>query len=157
MSFASILFRFFLTVSAALVLISTSGFDAVCLALERLRLPRVFTVQLMLLYRYIFVLLEEASRMWRAWTLRSGLRRKMPFRVFRGVAGQLLLRSVDRAQRIHLAMVSRGFTGEIHSVRRLQFGYADTLFVVVWTAYFVLCRAYNLPAWLGQTVLGVLS
>ena len=56
------------TVSAADVV---TGFTGVCLALERFRVPRVFCVQLMLLYRYIFVLSGEASRMARAREMRS--------------------------------------------------------------------------------------
>ena len=90
-SFASIMLRFGLTLSAALILISTTGFSAVCLALGRLRVPRAFTVQLMLLYRYIFVLAGEASRMVRAWSLRSVNARKMSPRVFSSLVGQLLL------------------------------------------------------------------
>ncbi|MDQ1256537.1 MAG: cobalt/nickel transport system permease protein [Candidatus Hydrogenedentes bacterium] len=153
-SYASIHVRFALTVSAALILISTTGFDAVCQALARLKCPKVLTVQFMLLYRYLFVLTEEASRMVKAWTLRSVGRRKMPLRVFGSLAGQLLLRSLDRAQRVHMAMLSRGFDGEFRPIRPMRFGAADLLFVTVWTSYFVVARLYNLPHWLGQAVMG---
>lgn len=61
-SFASITVRFFLTVSAALILIASTGFNAVCPALERIGIPQVFVVQLLFLYRYIFVLMDEAAR-----------------------------------------------------------------------------------------------
>ncbi|MCX7014830.1 MAG: cobalt ECF transporter T component CbiQ [Candidatus Sumerlaeota bacterium] len=154
-SFVSILLRFLLTVSAALILISTTGFNAVCLALTRLKVPHVLTVQLMLLYRYIFVLAEEASRMVRAWSLRAVKSRRMSPKVFSSLVGQLLLRAVDRAQRIHMAMLSRGFDGEIRLIRPLRFGMADALFVLAWTAFFVLARACNLPQLLGQAVLGI--
>jgi len=155
-SYASILLRFALTLSAALILISTTGFNAVCLALERMKTPRSLVVQFMLLYRYIFVLGEEAFRMFQAWSLRAVGERRMPMRVFVSLAGQLLLRALDRAQRIHMAMLSRGFDGEIRLLRPLEFGVADGLFAFGWMSFFALARCWNLPQLLGQAVMGIL-
>ena len=53
-SFVSILIRFVLTVGVALTLIAVTGFNAVCMALDKLGTPRVFVVQLVFLYRYMF-------------------------------------------------------------------------------------------------------
>ena len=55
----------------ALILIAVTGFNAVCLALDKLGTPRVFVVQLVFLYRYMFVLVDEAARMVRARSLRT--------------------------------------------------------------------------------------
>ncbi|MCL5269714.1 MAG: cobalt ECF transporter T component CbiQ [bacterium] len=154
-SFGSILLRFGLTLLAALILIATTGFNAVCLALTRLRVPRVLTVQLMLLYRYIFVLTGEGARMVRAWSLRAVSERRMPSRIFSSLAGQLLLRALDRAQRIHMAMLSRGFEGEIRPIRPLRLGAADAAFALAWTGFFVLVRFYNIPRLLGRLVTGI--
>ena len=154
-SFASILVRFFLTLSAALILVSTTGFNAVCLALTRLKVPRVLTVQLMLLYRYLFVLAEEAARMVRAYSLRSVGGRRMPLRIFGSLIGQLLLRAMDRAHRIHTAMLCRGFDGEIHQIRPLKFRASDGAFVVAWSGFFLLARLFNAPQLLGQIVMGM--
>ena len=65
-SFISILIRFTLTVGAALILVGATGFNAVCMALEKLGTPRIFVVQLLFLYRYLFVLGDEATKMVRA-------------------------------------------------------------------------------------------
>lgn len=154
-SYASILLRFSLTLFAALILIATTGFNSICLALARLKVPRALTVQLMLLYRYIFVLTGEASRMVKAWSLRSVSHRKMPLPVFASLVGQLLLRALDRAERIHMAMLSRGFEGELHQLRPLRFAPADAFFVLGWTSFFVCVRVYNLPQLLGQVVMGM--
>lgn len=154
-SYASILLRFILTLSAALILISTTGFNAVCLALERMKTPKLLVIQFMMLYRYIFVLGEEASRLFQAWSLRSVGERRMPMKVFVSLAGQLLLRALDRAQRIHMAMLSRGFDGEIRLLRSLKFGAADVFFVLGWTSFFLVARCWNLPLLLGQTVIGI--
>ncbi|MCE5231470.1 cobalt ECF transporter T component CbiQ [bacterium] len=155
-SFASIMLRFGLTVSAAVILIATTGFGPVCLALNRLKAPRVFTTQLMLLYRYLFVLTEEAGRMMRAWSLRAVSERRISIRVFGSLAGQLLLRALDRAQRLHAAMLCRGFDGTIRPMRRLKFTAADLGFVAGWCAFFMIARIYHLPHLLGQGMMRML-
>jgi len=151
-SFASIMTRFILTVSAALILIASTGFNTVCMALERLGAPRLFSVQLLFLFRYIFVLVDEASRMVRARALRSFGGRGMGFGVYANMIGQLLLRTLDRAQRIHLAMRCRGFDGEIPMVRPLRIGGRDVGFFLGWSSFFVTMRLYDAPQWLGKVV-----
>jgi cobalt/nickel transport system permease protein len=155
-SFTSILLRFVLTLSAALILISTTGFNSVCLALTHLKAPKVLTVQFMLLYRYIFVLAEEASRMYKAWSLRSIQGKRVPLKIIGSLLGQLLIRAVDRAQRVYLAMLSRGFDGNIPLIRPLHFGLVDGLFMLAWIGFFVLARCYNIPQALGRAVMGIL-
>ncbi len=148
--YASILLRFLLTASAALVLTGTTSFYGVCLALQKLRVPDVFVVQLLLMYRYIFVLGEEVLRMGQARRLRSFGRRGMGLRIYGQMLGQLLLRTFARAQRVYLAMKCRGFDGEIRVARRLHFGTADLVFVLGWSAVFVLFRVVNIPLVLGR-------
>lgn len=153
-SFGSIVLRLGLTLSAALLLIATTGMDGVCMALRRMGAPRVFVAQLMLLYRYIFVLGGEAVRMTRAWSLRSFGARRMSPRVFAALTGQLLLRALDRAQRLHMAMLCRGFDGEIRRARTLAFAPADAVFVIGWCAFFAVARFWDLPGLMGRAAMG---
>lgn len=152
LSFASIMLRFTLTVSAALILIATTSFTGVCLALERLGAPRVFVLQLLFLYRYLFVLIDEGARLHRAQTLRSFNGRGRGLKVLGSLLGQLLLRTLDRAQRIHLAMLCRGFDGEVRMIRQLHIGVPEILFVGGWVSILLLFRSYNLPQLLGLLV-----
>ena len=156
-SYASILLRFLLTVSAALVLIGTTGLNGICMAIEKLGVPKVFATQLLLLYRYIFVLADEAMRMSRARSLRAQGRRGMGLGVYGQILGHLLLRTYARAQRIYQAMICRGFDGTVRVSGRLQMRAADVAFMLGWSAFFVLARAYDLPLLLGQLVTGTLS
>jgi cobalt/nickel transport system permease protein len=153
-SYASIVLRFLLTVAAALVLTATTSFTGVCLALEKLKVPDVLVTQLLLLFRYIFVLGDEAHRMGQARRLRSFGRRGMGWRVHGQMLGQLLLRTFARAQRIYLAMKCRGFDGEIRVARRLHFGVADLVFTLAWSAAFVLFRVVDVPLAVGHLVTG---
>ena len=152
-SFASIMIRFILTVSAAFILIAGTGLNAVCLALDKLGAPRSFVMQLLFLYRYIFVLTDEALRLARARAMRSFQGRGMGFTVFSSMVGQLLLRTLDRARRIHQAMLSRGFDGKIHLLRPLHLHREDVVFCLGWSTLFVLLRLYNVSQWWGTWVM----
>lgn len=154
-SFASLLLRFSLTVGAALLLIATTGFPAVCMALEKLGAPHILTVQFLMLYRYLFVLVEEGIRMIRAHALRSFSHRNPGYRVFLQLLGNLLLRTLDRAQRIHMAMLSRAFDGEIKSTRQLNFGRTEIIFLLTATVLFILLRATHLTDLLGRLILEI--
>jgi len=151
-SFASILTRSILTVGAAFILVGVTGFTAVCQALERMGLPQVFTVQLLFLYRYIFVLTEESARASRARELRSCGRKGLGIHSFGPLTGHLLLRTWQRAERIHSAMLSRGFTGVFHMQRQQGFGIPEFLFVLGWSALFILLRLLNVSHYLGRMV-----
>ncbi len=153
-SFASILVRSVLTIGAAIVLIAVTSFDGLCLALQRLGVPRVFTVQLLFLYRYLFVLADEALRLMRARSLRSFRGRGMGMGVYTGMVGRLLLRTLDRARRIHTAMSCRGFNGELHLTRTLRFGVRDLTFVAGWCGFLVCCRVWDVTRFLGAFVTG---
>lgn len=155
-SFVSLLARFVLTVSAALTLIAVTGFDRVCLALDRLGTPRVFVVQLMFLYRYLFVLADETLRMARARSLRNFSGRASTAQ-YGNLLGHLLLRTLDRARRIHQAMLCRGFDGEVKALGLARPGVKDIAFVLCWTAFFIAARLANLPQRLGGAITGAFS
>jgi cobalt/nickel transport system permease protein len=156
-SFASILARSVLTVGAAFILVGVTGFTAVCQALERLGMPQVFAVQLLFLYRYIFVLTEESGRASRARELRSCGKKGLGMRSFGSMTGHLLLRTWQRAERIHMAMLARGFTGEFHASRKSSFGAPEIRFVLVWSTIFIFLRLQNLSQLLGSLITGLFS
>ncbi len=155
-SYASIILRFLLCTSAALVLISTTSMADICRALQRLGVPEVFATQLMFLYRYMFLLAEEVLRMARARELRSFEGRGLGLRVYSTILGHLLLRTVARAQRIYEAMRCRGFDGVMRTRRTLKLHGTDVAFLLGWTATFVIFRAFDVAHALGALVTGVI-
>ncbi len=154
-SFISIMIRFALTVSTALALIACTGFNNICFALNRLGAPKIFAVQLLFLYRYIFVLAEEAARMVRARNLRSFDGKGRGIKSYGPLLGNLLLRTINRAERIHMAMVSRGFDGNIRIMNRYKSGYKEVFFVLIWALLFLLFRFVNIPQAAGNFVTGL--
>jgi len=151
-SFASIGIRAVLTVGIALILVGVTGFSAVCRALEQMGMPQVFVVQLLFLYRYIFVLTEEGARTARARELRSFGKKGMELKSFGSLVGHLLLRTWERAERVYRAMLCRGFNGVFHVSRSFRFGLRELLFTIGWSSLFILFRLVNLPQILGTII-----
>ncbi len=156
-SFASIMLRFALTVLGALILISTTGIDRIAGALTRMGVPHLFPTQILLLYRYAIVLAGEASRMLGAWRLRAGQSRAMPPRIFASFIAQLLLRALDRSERLHRAMLARGFSAAMPVGAPLRLSSRDIQFLLLWILFFLLARAYNLPLLVGRLLTEGLS
>lgn len=148
-SFLSILLRFVLTVSAALTLVAVTGLFRLGAGLERLGVPRIFINQLFFLYRYLFVVVDEGATMLRAVHMRAPALRALPVHVYSGLTGHLLLRSIDRAGRIHRAMIARGFDGEIKTGESSTLRPRDGLFIACWIIFFVLARRWNLAHIIG--------
>lgn len=151
----SILIRAILTASAAIILVAITGFPAICEALEKMKMPKTFAVQLLFLYRYIFVLTDEGVRTARARQLRTFGKRGHGLRHYGSLVGHLLLRTWERAERIHMAMLARGFAGEVHSTRKQShFGRAEFFFMGGWISLFILLRLFNAPQLLGTLFTG---
>jgi cobalt/nickel transport system permease protein len=142
----TILLKFALALSAALVLVATTGFDTLCAGLRRLGAPRLLVAQLLLLWRYLFVLADEAARLWRAHALRSPGRPRPSARLAATLLGQLLVRALARAERLHAAMRCRGFEGTVPLVRRARLSGADLAFAAATALLLAACRLVDLPA-----------
>ena len=156
-SFFSILLKFTLTISAALLLIATTSFPGVCHALRRLGFPALFVSQLLFLYRYLFVLMEEAMRIIRARDMRSFGSRGTGVKVFVRLIGILFLRTVDRAERIYYAMLSRGFQGDIPSLKRSRIAAADLAFMAATFSFLGVFRFFRITEGIGRVVQGLFA
>lgn len=141
-SFLSIVLRGLLSVQALLVLIAGTGYYNLCRSMQQLGVPSLFTAQLLFVYRYLYVLIEESLALSRARDARSFGRKSYPLTVWGTLIGQLLLRTFDRADRIGRAMYARGFTGRIPSCsfRRRTWESRDTVYLVLWSAALILMR-----------------
>ena len=137
LEFISILLRGLFSVQALLLVCSANGFAGICRAMSRLGLPSVLTTQMLLLYRYIGVLLAEALDMKRARQSRGYGGKALPLKQWGAFVGQLFVRTVGRAERIHNAMLARGFEGTLpYSGNSSRWRAADTVYLVIWTALF---------------------
>jgi cobalt/nickel transport system permease protein len=154
-TFFSIFLKCGLTVTAALLLMATTGIDGLASALRMLKIPRLFVLQLLLTYRYISVLMEEVARILRAYALRAPQQRGVHWSVWGSLAGQLVIRTYERAQRIYQAMCLRGFAGEYHGGGWMKIKASDWAYLAGWVLFFALARVYNLPEIIGSLLTGV--
>jgi cobalt/nickel transport system permease protein len=114
---SSILIKNGMALMAMLVLAGTTPFPKLLAALRKLGVPLVLIATLQFMDRYRHVLLDELSRMATARRARTFRRRHtLPWDLLGGLIGMLFLRSFERAERVHGAMVARGWTGIIHSL-----------------------------------------
>jgi cobalt/nickel transport system permease protein len=131
--------------------------DRLASALRMLKIPRLFVLQLLLTYRYISVLMEEVARILRAYSLRAPGQKGVHRSAWGSLAGQLILRTFDRAQRVYEAMCLRGFTGEYYMVGYGRIKIRDFAYLAGWVSFFVIAKIYNIPMLMGSLLTGVVK
>jgi cobalt/nickel transport system permease protein len=123
--FLSILIRTWIAVQAGILLSATTQVPDLLWGMKALGIPRMLVSIVGFMIRYLFVLADEALRMLRARAARSprlpGNRRPgvlWQARVAGLMVGSLFLRSLERSERVHAAMLSRGYDGEMRMMTR---------------------------------------
>jgi cobalt/nickel transport system permease protein len=132
--FWSVLIKAYIGVWCVILLSATTPFPKLLDGLARIKAPGLFILLAGFMYRYLFVLGDEAMAMKRARDARAyGGKWLWHAMVIGHMVGTLFLRSYHRAERVYLAMVSRGFEGKCtspHAVRLRAGDYAFLTLVV---------------------------
>lgn len=105
-------------------------------ALHRLRVPQGLVHLLLFTVRYVDVLREENARL-RAAMKARGFRPGSnwhSYRTFGYLMGMMLVRAIERSERILGAMRCRGFNGRIPLLENLAFTRRDTVFAFICAA-----------------------
>ncbi len=142
----SLVVKSYLSALVVLVLVSTTPLPQLLRGLERMAVPRFLLLVVQFLYRYLFVISEEAQHMRAAAVAKAGSMRRVisgrrHFGAAAGAAGVLFARSYARAEQIHLAMLARGFAGHFRPLAKSSFRKLDAAFLIGATAAIVLLRA----------------
>lgn len=131
----SIAGRIIAAISIMAVLVFSTPFAELLAALSWLRVPKAFIEILMYAYRYIYVLIDDAGVIYNAQKNRLGyaaLNRR--FSSFSILVGSLILKAFEHSQNITVAMVQRGYDGDIPLFDQKPFNLSDVvisfLFVV---------------------------
>lgn len=146
--FVSIIFRSLLSVQMAILLTATTSFPDLLHALGHLRLPQPLVATLSFMYRYLFVLSDETTRLLRARRARSARLQGRKSggsilwraQVAGNMVGQLFLRSLERGDRVYQAMLARGFTGHLYTLNPHVMKRQDWLFTGLVVAYLLLIQ-----------------
>jgi cobalt/nickel transport system permease protein len=114
------------------LLISTTRFSTLLKGLEYLKVPRVLIILVSFMYRYLFVMIDEAEHMQRARTARwFGGYIIRQIRVIGNMVALLFIRTYERSERIYTAMLARGFDGRIRLMHKLKLNRRDAGFVII--------------------------
>lgn len=149
LSMVTLMLKGIFTVFASYLLIATTTIEKICYALRLLHLPRLFVTQVLLIYRYLSVLLAEANRMTQAYALRAPGQKGIHFKVWGSLVGQLLLRSMDRAENLYESMCLRGYQGEFYYGSRMKLRGADICYLLIWTAGLIGLRFFPVSEIIG--------
>ena len=153
-SFAVILLRAALCVSAASILIATTGLPDIARQLRALKIPGVLIIMLEMTYRYIGILFAEAASMYTAYTLRSRRGGGVEIKHAGGFAGCFLIRSFDRAERVYNAMKLRGYNTNAPRGESEKFRLKDAAYVLSIMIFCVLARFFDIAALMGIIIHG---
>ena len=151
-SMATLMLKGVLCLSASFLLMATTSIDALCAALRRVRVPGTLVTLLLLTFRYVGVLMEELAVMTEAYQLRAPGQRGIHVSAWGSFLGQLLLRSMDRAEELYASMRLRGFHGEFYYAGTQRPDLWDWVYAVGCVGVFLLVRRYDVAGLLGGLV-----
>ena len=142
-SMFTLIFKGIFTVLAAYLLIATTTIEKICYALRLLHLPEIMITQFLLTYRYVTVLLEEVNRITQAYSLRAPNQKGIHYKVWGTLTGQVLLRSMDRANAVYESMLLRGYDGSFSYMGKdIGITVPDVIYMIFWLAVFIIFRRY---------------
>ena len=137
---------------ASFLLMATTKIDSLCAALRKLHVPAILVSLLQLTYRYVGVMTEELAVMTDAYHLRAPGQKGIHISAWGSFLGQLLLRSMDRAQELYSSMILRGYHEHFHYADIDRFRGRDALYMLVSVLLFVLLRYGNISQLVGGLV-----
>jgi cobalt/nickel transport system permease protein len=144
------------TVLASYLLIATTSIESICYAFRLLHIPKILVTQILLTYRYITVLLEEVNRITQAYALRAPNQKGIHFKVWGSLTGQLLLRSMDRANVVYESMTLRGYNGSFRYIgEKVGWRWQDFLYLFLWVVLLFAFRRFPVIVIVGNLTGGL--
>ncbi|MBP2030589.1 cobalt/nickel transport system permease protein [Methanohalophilus levihalophilus] len=133
-------------VTIVVVMLGSMRFDNTIKALYMLKVPATLVQMLMFTYRYIFVMIDEFQRMWKAITAKgfSLKTNKYGLSILGNLIGMLILKSYDRAERVYQSMVAKGYTGNPATLTTFKMEAKDYIICASLISFAILLHTYHL-------------
>lgn len=138
--------------TASFLLMATTRIEAICGVLRKIHVPSMLVTLLLLTYRYAAVMAEEVQVMTEAYSLRAPGQKGIQFSAWGSFLGQLLLRSMDRAEELYSSMQLRGYHGEFYYAQTHGCTLKDLGYAAGWLVFLILARFVNLTQVLGGLI-----
>ena len=150
LSMLTLMLKGVLCLMMSFLLVAATPFDSICAALRSLHVPGTLVTLLLLTYRYVGVMTGELAVMTDAYHLRAPGQKGIHVSAWGSFLGQLLLRSMDRAQELYASMLLRGYHQQFAYAPGRPFRKKDALYLlaVVLSSFFL--RQTDLAELLGR-------
>ena len=134
--------KFALGVLAVTAVTCTTRFSSLLESMRRLGMPSLLVMQVGMLYRYLYVLVDEAMRVrlardFRGAALATTMRR---LSAVGSIIGSLFVRTLDRSERIALAMQARGYNAQTLAISPARISGIDLATMLATFVYLLICR-----------------
>ncbi len=156
-SMITLMLKGIFAVLASYLLISTTTIEKICYALRIIHIPTILVTQILLTSRYITLLLDEVNKITQAYALRAPRQKGIHFKAWGSLTGQLLLRSIERANNVYESMTLRGYTGDFHYIKEnMQIRASDVIYFFVWLLILIVLRKIPIFYIIGSFTGGLL-
>lgn len=78
------------------------------------------------------VLLKEANKITESYSLRAPNQKGINYKVWGSLIGQLLIRSIDKAENIYESMCLRGYSDKFYYSYKIKYNVKDYIYFIVW-------------------------
>ncbi|OIO34633.1 MAG: cobalt ECF transporter T component CbiQ [Candidatus Omnitrophica bacterium CG1_02_40_15] len=141
MVFWNVLVKAYLSILCMILLATSTKFSNLLKAFENMKCPKLMTMILSFMHRYIYVLVDEMMRMKRAKDSRTvGGKRWFHVKALSHMVGVLFIRAYERGERVYLAMCSRGFSGQIRTLQDFKLNKTDFCFLLTMAMLLIAIR-----------------
>lgn len=150
LSMISLTIKGIFTLLATYLLIATTTIEQICYSLSLLHIPKTIITVFLLIIRYISVLLEEVSHIIDAYSLRAPMQKGIHFKYWGSLVGQLLLRSIDRANEVYQSMCLRGFDCTFSFTDCNRVSKKDVIYLLIWIMILFIFRIFPVFTFVGS-------
>ncbi len=149
-SMLTLMLKGVLCLMASFLLVATTPFDNICAVLRKVHFPAMLVTLLLLTYRYVGVMTEELAVMTDAYHLRAPGQKGIHVSAWGSFLGQMILRSMDRAQELYASMLLRGYHQHFHYAAVKPFKGIDAAFLLLSIGFFVIVKYVNVSELIGM-------
>ena len=138
-SFLDVNIRSILIYSTSLIFINETSVRGILKTLTSLHMPKWIEAIVIYMQRFMLIISSEFTRMHLAFSARSfGMNWPRKSLSVAKMSGVYFSRLIDRSERLHQAMIARGFNGEIYTRFKLKWKTMDTVFLFTNLLFFCL-------------------
>jgi cobalt/nickel transport system permease protein len=115
-----------------IALVASTPIFSIGHAMHQLKIPKKIVHLFFFTYRYIHAIYREYLRLKNSIKIRGFIPKTdlHTYKTFAYLVGMLLVRSFDRAHRVHNAMLCRGFRGNLYSLKKFSFKTNDIVSII---------------------------